>query len=57
MWDYWPILVLLVALHAGLVAVLVRRIRTQVEALEHAILAHQRREAPAWWEEEPDGPA
>lgn len=57
MWDYWPYLVVLVALHAGLVALLVRRIKTQVEALEQAILLHQRREAPAWWEEGRDGPA
>jgi hypothetical protein len=57
MWDYWPWLVLLVGLHAGLVVVLVRRISAQVAALEQAILLHQRREAPAWWEEDGDGPA
>ena len=57
MWRYWPVLVLLVGLHAGLVVVLVRRISAQVAALEQAILLHQRREAPAWWEEDGDGPA
>ena len=57
MWHYWPFLVLLVGLHAGLVVVLVRRISAQVEALEQAILRHQRREAPAWWEEDDHGPA
>lgn len=55
MWDYWPFLVLLVGLHAGVVLVLVRRISTHVEALEQAILLHQRREVPAWWEEDDDG--
>lgn len=48
MWDYWPWLVLLVGLHAGLVGVLVRRISAQVRAMEQAILLHQRREVP--WE-------
>jgi len=56
MGDDWPSLVLLVGLHACLVVALVRRIRAQVEALERAILRHQRREAPAWWEEDDHGP-
>jgi hypothetical protein len=54
MWDYWPWLVLLVGLHAGLVLLLVRHIGRQVRAIEQAIARHQRQHPVADWRKEYD---